>query len=432
MDMQFVFGNPKRVKKNVAGSKKHGTIKRKESGNVKKRTHNPKHSKRRHSRKNPAAWYGYRAGAKKAKKTSVFETRGEVSALRQSIEKARMAIKKEKATRKPAKKGTKWTKGGKLRKKLARGLKKKRTFIKGLKSRVAGAAARESKAIQEAKQMRAEGYSTVLRHVEAKVAKKKHKKAKKAKKHVKRHTKRHVKKHAKKHVKRHTKRHVKRHAKRHVKKHAKRRHAKRRSYRTLKAHRSIRFQVRAKGVKRPFRFSLKRLNPFGGGMNIQALIKSNLGMEASVLGGLALGGALYSFINKGFLKIPGVSGIWTKALAVPFGVGSVLVPALPNAVIGVALTVIGKMKKIPVMEMIGQGIVGSVVVGLGVSASALIAKKAGMAGVDYTPMSGVDYTPMSGSEDFGSDADYGADADYGELPEGLQGLPEGLGEGQMG
>jgi len=189
----------------------------------------------------------------------------------------------------------------------------------------------------------------------------------------------------------------------------------------------------------------KARNPF----SVQSLLA---GHEISEAGGLLFGGALFSVVNKGVLKLAGMASpkLAEAIQKLPMS-GSIV-----NIAIGAVLHDYAKKRSMPRIAALGKGIVGSAVVGLGVAlgqAGLSMAQKAGvLSGVDYTPMAGVDYTPM-GDVDFG-DADFGSlgdaqmgelpeglsgvdftpmgDVDFGELPEGLGELPEGLGEGQMG
>lgn len=437
--MQFVFGNPKR-KKGVASKSKRAKIKTRKENSVKRK-----------KKKNPAWWSGAKSGTSKIARTNKFPTPGEVSMLRAKIDKVRSEIDRKKAS------------GKKVSKKSIRVEAKK---VARLEKALKRAGEDTKKAVAKAKKFRAEGYTLALRTRAAKVAKRSKKMAKKKKhgkkiKHIKRkkvakrikHIKRRKTAKKPKHIKRrkHAKKvkHVKRarHSKRTKRAGSRRRRTgSRRGYRRLTKGRVIRFQVRSKGAKRAVKFSLKRLNPFGGNMNVVKKIESIVGIPMAELGGLAAGGALYGMVNKMFLKLPFVSTQWSRMLAIPY-FGSIVVPALPNLLVGAAASYFGRKQKIKMLEDVGHGMIGSAVVGMGVTSSQTVFGKllgTGVAGVDYTPLHGVDYTPMGrDSADFGG-VDYTpmSGADFGLLPSGMGeyeqsnsdfgGLPEGMGEGQMG
>ncbi len=184
----------------------------------------------------------------------------------------------------------------------------------------------------------------------------------------------------------------------------------------------------------------KARNPF----SVQSLLAGHSLYEA---GGLLAGGALFSTVNKGVLKLAGMASPKLAEVIQKLPMSGSIV----NIAIGALIHSLATKRGMTQVAAIGKGIVGSAVVGVGVALGQKISIP-GLSGVDYTPMAGVDYTPM-GDVDFG-DADFGSlgdaqmgelpeglsgvdftpmgDVDFGELPEGLGELPEGLGEGQMG
>lgn len=168
-------------------------------------------------------------------------------------------------------------------------------------------------------------------------------------------------------------------------------------------------------------------NPIGGLMKLD--LRKFTGHDMMELGGLVVGGATYGVVNNAMAKyIPSVHGMLVK---IP-----VVGTALPNLLVGVLLNFIGDKKKIKALSMVGAGMVGSAVVGMGVNASTMI---------PGLSMAGIDFTPNMGEAQLGSAADFGA------IPAGMQGVdytanmgeyepshadfggvPEGMGEGQMG
>lgn len=185
-----------------------------------------------------------------------------------------------------------------------------------------------------------------------------------------------------------------------------------------------------------------------------------IGPIAGELGALGIGGLFYGSFNKVMaVYVPGVH----RALnSIPvFG------PVAPNLLLGIGLTVLSQRAQNRMIKNVGmtmgQGLIGSAVVGMGVNASQFLpapinpsvpagggttmplaginyspgkhgqipgSQKVDFGAVDYTPMSGVDYTPEMGSVDFtpemgtfNTEADFGeyqqSAADFGEIPQGL-------------
>lgn len=500
MDIQYVFGNPKKV---VARSKKPAKIKKKGDKTVKRKAvkkHNPKRHAHK-SRKNPARFKGMAMG-KLPKYTHAFPTVSELTPVKAKLSALRKqfsSLAKEKVVRKPGETNKQFAARVRAKKaKLAPAKRRAKAAIAGLKrAKKAYLSAKELKA-----QMIAKGYqvSPELTDIRGKKRKsvmgegvgmgKKAKKrsAKRGKKRGKKLTKKQLramrlrnlakarkargkgKSRKTKRTKRYGKHPVRKTGVRRIKRTKRTKRTKRSSkrrahkrvrrvkaYRSLKAKRSIRFQVKQKGAKRGIKFLLRRLNPMN---DMVRKIESKIGIPLAELGGLAVGGALYGMVNKLFLKIPGLNTAWASALKIKY-VGSILVPAIPNLALGIAASIVGRKRKMKLLEDVGHGMIGSAVVGMGVASSQelfggllgvsgvqytplsgvpygmrgipsglgeenvsdyqpQLGDGADFGGVEFTPMSGVDYTPASHTSDFGA-----ADPDFGIVP-------EGLGDGQMG
>lgn len=412
MKIQYVFGNPK---KNVARSKKHATIKKERRGGLRsscsKRGNiaysSIANSVRKHAKRNPASGGLRRLSGRFS---SPLKLSGNV------------------ITR------------GRKRHKIKRKLDEKPKKRVGLQLIEGGNVARKRKRSKaKAKKTKKRKHTKVRKHKR----RVKRNRNPKRKKHVKRHAKR-----RKKHVKRHAKRRVKR-SKKTVKRHRRRTKRSKRSARTIRRKKALILQVaanpkrRRQKRKRYIKFSLKRLNPFGGSMDFIKKFESKVGIPLVELGGLAAGGALYGTVNRLFLKIPFLKDQWAKALNIAY-IGQVLVPALPNLAAGIAAAWIGRKKRIDMLTHLGQGLIGSAVVGIGVSAGQIITSK-----VAGAPVAGVDFFPNGVQSDFGR-VDYtpsqmggvrftqnGRQSDFGLIPQGLAGadfglIPSGMGEGQMG
>lgn len=498
MDLQFVFGNPKAKKKKiVAKSKKAATILRREGKTMPKYSHHKKKAK-----KNPSQ-VRYLKEGKLPKYGQAFPTGNELRAVRGALSETKPKWHKliQEQKRRSGETHSDYLK-------RIRGLKAKKAAVKrAQKAAIAKMKQQKSAvkaAVQEREARKAEGwreagYRTLAAAKKAakKVRKtkrtktKKVKKVKKVRKPVRRfkrktgltkgsvmarkkakRSKKHTKKYAKhrktakrrkhaskkrKHVSKKRK-HVSKKRK-HVSKkrhHAKRKHtsrrrrtARRRTGRYLSKGKSIRFAAKIKGVKRPMRFSLKRLNPIGGAMDFVKKFETKVGIPIAELGGLAVGGALYGAVNRMILKVAFLKSAWSKALGLPY-VGTIIVPALPNLLVGIAAAWYGRKKGVTMLTHAGQGLIGSAVVGIGVSASQTLFGK--WLGVEATPVSGYEYLPGGRGSDFGvipqglGGADFGGvdftmgnvkflnerNSDFGVVPEGLGVVPEGLGDGQMG
>jgi len=150
-----------------------------------------------------------------------------------------------------------------------------------------------------------------------------------------------------------------------------------------------------------------------------APIADYTGYEVNEIGALGMGGLLYGATNGVLSRIPIVNKAHAMLMKVPV-VGS----SLPTLVLGALLHKVGKKQGINVLKQLGQGLVGASVVGMGVSASQMVPF------LKVAPVGDVDF----GNADFGS-------ADFGTIPSGLEGvdyipemagIPEGLGEAQMG
>lgn len=186
-------------------------------------------------------------------------------------------------------------------------------------------------------------------------------------------------------------------------------------------------------------------NPYGGTMN---KIESLLGSSMKEVGGLAAGGMLYGAVNSAAARF--AKPIHTQLAKIP-----VVGTALPTLLIGALANYLGERQNIDALKVVGKGLVGASVVGMGVNASQMVPglKPAALSGMGYEEMYGLP-EGMGDDADFGSDgADFGGidytmegidytmegqmgydDADFGgvDYTEEMDGLPEGMGEGQMG
>ena len=199
-------------------------------------------------------------------------------------------------------------------------------------------------------------------------------------------------------------------------------------------------------------------NPVGGGMpKFGKNLQKWLGYSMPELSSLALGGAFYAASNQMLAR-------WARPIHSALAGIPIVGPALPNLVIGMGLNYLSTMAKMPALKnaakMIGEGLVASSVVGMGVNASQFVpglqpalmpggGMPLNLSGVDYTPelmgqyktadfgeyrqrsadygavdytadtttMTGVDFTEEMASEY--SDADFGHEEEVGLVPEGL-------------
>lgn len=195
--------------------------------------------------------------------------------------------------------------------------------------------------------------------------------------------------------------------------------------------------------------STKR-NPIYGGGNMVDVVKRAVtgGMDKYELGALALGGALYPITSAGLAKfLPGVYGKISR-LNIPGGAGVGV-----NFLVGALAYAIGEKIQNKAAQSVGKGLIAAAAVGVAAVAGQYVAKAANLVpgvaplaelptgygdgtdfgsgsdfgAIDYT-MEGIDYTmeggQMGDGTDFG-DVEYSADDSY-------DGVPEGMGEGQMG
>lgn len=213
--------------------------------------------------------------------------------------------------------------------------------------------------------------------------------------------------------------------------------------------RKKRYSGKWKRGRRRYAYSVTRRNPIlGAGGKLEKFTGHN-GIEVA---SLLAGGAIYGAVNAFVLKTPALANIVGKVnqtLNMIPGVGSavtqVVGPALPNLVLGIALTAGGKKYNQKIAQEVGKGIIGASLAAMGANLvdafSGISRATAGvptlrgvptmrgvdytpnMQGVDYTPgMHGVDYTPGMGAyrqskADFGKSADFGsASADFGGVP----------------
>lgn len=197
--------------------------------------------------------------------------------------------------------------------------------------------------------------------------------------------------------------------------------------------------------------TIKRKNPIR-----MADLQQYTGFDATELGSLAVGGAIYGAVNGAAAKY--APTIYAYAARVPV-LGTTVVPAM----IGIGLKMAGKKTKVKALEIVGEGLLAAAVVGMGINAAQYVpglsqsTAVSGFRGVDFTPALGgyasggadfgrdpgnpdfgsVDYTPavanagFAGSPQLGQ-AQLGRDPgnpDFGEIPSGLDGIgeiPQGL------
>jgi hypothetical protein len=160
-----------------------------------------------------------------------------------------------------------------------------------------------------------------------------------------------------------------------------------------KKSKKVKYKVR--GKKRTVLMSLKRLNPFGGNMNKQ--LKDFTGLETKEAGYLVGGSVASDLIEKLSRKYLGAY-IGQLDSMVPGGVKAV------NAlVVGAVAAATHKYAKNTHAKEMARAIIVAQIVKLGSSLTDMVAKPLGLSGVDYTPLNGipyglrgVDYTPLSG------------------------------------
>jgi adenylate kinase/ribonuclease R len=241
------------------------------------------------------------------------------------------------------------------------------------------------------------------------------------------------------------------------KKTTRRRKSKKKKSLSLKKGQSV--MIKANAKKKGYKKKYKK-NPVGGKMPLQKLQKL-IGYKWADIGSFALGGAFYASSNALLARF--ARPVHDMLAKIP-----VVGPAMPNFIMGVALNYLSQTVKTKALkdafDSLGDGLIASSVVGMGVNAAQFVPMLQpmalpGMSGVDYTPelsgmgeyrqragdfgdveyfpgMEGVDYTPEMNGVDFTpgtdtltgrgseySDADYGYEsADYGLIPEGLSGM----------
>jgi len=481
MDLQFVFGNPRR--KNVAKHKKNDKIKTREVNVVKKKV--LKKTKRR----NPYAVKKDPVTGAVLDISQKYMSEGQITRLKNKIERSKKTLKERQAIvdsiqrtldkavpaigsarskynavtaklvdwqsngfdvdiladklvegKKVAKKTTK--------KKVAKKATKKKVTKKATKKKATKKKATKKATKKKSGKMSAAAKKKFLARMAAgrkkAAAKKKRKPAKKkaVKKAVKKKV---VKKKVAKKVKRKVaKKAVKKTVKSKTKKKVSRKPKKSLTV-SIKQKGRKRQSITVKNPKRKKRKVMKRKrNPMIGGASVQAQVEKYLGMDLKEAGSLALGGATYGAVNSALARF--AAPVHNILIKVPV-IGS----AMPTLMVGAVLNFFGERQSMDILKTLGKGLIGSSVVGMGVNASQMVpglkpAELAGydapqlgyaapqlgydadFGGVDYTPdMSGVDYTPdMSGVDytpDMGSDADFGeyeeSDADFGGIPEGM-------------
>lgn len=188
----------------------------------------------------------------------------------------------------------------------------------------------------------------------------------------------------------------------------------------------------------------KKRNPIissGGNMIDMAKRAVTGGMDKYELGALALGGALYPITAAGLAKF--LPTVYSKvaAMNIPGGAGVGV-----NFLIGAAAYAVGEKMNQKSLQSVGKGLIAAAAVGVAAVAGQYIAKQANLipgtaplaslpegygtadfgtadfGGVDFT-MNGVNYS--AGQEQLNG-------ADFGAVDYTMDGLPEGMGEGQMG
>ena len=156
----------------------------------------------------------------------------------------------------------------------------------------------------------------------------------------------------------------------------------------------------------------KRRNPVLG-QNIFSQFKA-LGPMAGQMSALMFGGAFYGYSNQLMSKY--ARPVYDAFQAVP-----VVGPTLPNLLLGIGMTMASKKVKqkmaSEVLMTIGQGMIGSAAVGIGVNASQYVPflSGGGMSGVQYTPMGNVSFIPGGGRSVAGSSSS----GDFAAIPSGL-------------
>ena len=187
-----------------------------------------------------------------------------------------------------------------------------------------------------------------------------------------------------------------------------------------------------------------RKNPiFGGSMDYAGIAKRAVtgGMDKYELGALALGGALYPITAAGLAKYAPAVYAKVAALNIPGGAGVGV-----NFLVGAIAYAVGEKMNNQIARSVGKGLVASAAVGLAAVAGQWAAKQAnlipgatplagipsGLQGADFgsADFGGVDYT-MNGV-DFTMQGDQMGSADFGGVDFTMSGDGEGMGEGQMG
>lgn len=447
-DLQVIFAsNPT---KSLDAKKNNGKVKRKEKSRMKKKNPSPAQLRarkkfaamarkrardaraaKRGKKKNPVKYVGQKG--KRKVSTGSFSTKKEISQFQSRLKKLEGALDR-----------------GYLRKGSRKGRAVKRT-IDAVKKRIKNNKTYRRAAVKKAAELRKRGYKVKKVYVAPKsMLKAQVKKLAKAAKRKGKNKKRSSKKRAAKRV----------YGKESIV--AKRRKSKRKSKRKVaKRSRPRRKKVRGKrrviylagkGKKGRKSVTVRVKNP-----TLAAQLQQWTGFDATELGSLALGGAIYGAVDGAAARY--LPQVYSMTARIPV-VGTTVVPAL----IGVAIKWAGKQSKVKALEMVGEGLVAAAVVGMGINASQYVPglAQAGVSGVDFTPalggyassgadfgrdpgnpdFGGVDFTPAipgarsqmmngypqySGQPQLGMQAQLGRDPgnpDFGEIPQGLDGVGE--------
>ena len=177
-------------------------------------------------------------------------------------------------------------------------------------------------------------------------------------------------------------------------------------------------KYKVKGKKRTVLATLKRLNPFGGSMKAQ--LRDLTGLDAKEAGYLVAGSVAGDLVEKLSRKYLGAY-VGKLDTMVPGGVRAV------NAlVVGAAAALTHKYSKNSHAKEVAKAVIVAQIVKLGSSLTDMVAKPLGLAGVDYTPLSGapqmagVNFIPSMGAQPQMAGMGYGADfgrgydvSDYG-------------------